>query len=730
MPSSKRPAATKRATPSVCVAAVALLACTVEHDSPAPEPERVVAFDGEALAEGNLALACDEAEVEARVDALLAAMTLAQKIHEMHGASIVPEDELYLAGGDAALGIPTFSMVDGPRGVRAGKATAFPVGIARGATFDPALEKRVGAAIALEARARGANVLLAPTINLLRHPAWGRAQETYSEDSMHMGAMAVGFIHGAQNHLIASAKHFAVNSIEDTRFDVDVTIDDRLLREQYLPHFRRAVEEARVGSVMSAYNLVNGSYCAENAPLLTDILKGEWGFRGFVESDWILGTRSTVPSALAGLDIEMPAPQYFGDPLLEAVEGGEVPEAIIDGAVRRILRMKLCFGLDAPEPVALAVIESDEHKALAREVARRSIVLLKNDADALPLERASLGSIAVVGALADVANLGDHGSSEVSPKSAVSPLAGLTASAGDVALVSVPRDTLDDADKAAIAGADAAVVVVGLTWEDEGEAIPLPKSGGDRDSLRLSAAHEQLILDVAAQSDRVIVVLEGGGSLVTRPWIDAVEAAMMAWYPGSEGGHALAELLFGDESPSGRLPATFPRGEEQLPPFDHESVAVTYEGLHGYLRLDAAGEAPEFAFGHGLSYTTFERAALTPAAASLDPASAAAIVCTVDVENTGARAGDDVVQLYVEPPAGSLPRPLRELKAFGRVHLEPGERKRVELSIPIDQLAYYDDSAGLRRVDAGRYTLHVGASASALSLSAEVELTAPLELSP
>ena len=225
-------------------------------------------------------------------------------------------------------------------------------------------------------------MLLAPTINILRHPRWGRAQETYGEDTFHLGRMGVGFVRGAQQHVIASAKHFAANSIEDTRFVVDVTVDERSLREVYLPHFRIAVQQGHVGSVMSAYNQVNGHYCAENSHLLHDILKGDWGFQGFVESDWILGTHSTVPSAIAGLDIEMPFAVYFGQALVDAVNGGGVPEASIDAAVRRILRAKLCFRLDTDPPVANpGLVESPAHVDLALEVARKSIVLLKNDGD-------------------------------------------------------------------------------------------------------------------------------------------------------------------------------------------------------------------------------------------------------------------------------------------------------------------------------------------------------------
>ena len=261
--------------------------------------------------------------VEARVADLLSRMTLEEKVGQMHGVPIADLQEQNATPDDTQLGIPGFHMIDGMRGVSisTGAATTFPVGSARGATFDPDLEAQVGEAIGAEARAKGHNVLLAPTINLLRHPRWGRAQETYGEDPVHMGAMAAGFIRGVQQHVIANAKHFALNSIENTRMRVDVTVDERTLREVYLPHFKRAVD-AGVGSIMCAYDKVNGVYSCQNNHLLHDILKGEWGFDGFVVSDWLSATRSTVPSALAGLDIEMPFPHFYGQPLLDAVNGG------------------------------------------------------------------------------------------------------------------------------------------------------------------------------------------------------------------------------------------------------------------------------------------------------------------------------------------------------------------------------------------------------------------------
>ena len=427
--------------------------------------------------------------LEERVDRVLGRMTLEEKIDQMHGTSIVPVDGLYETPENKRLGIPSFRMSDGPRGVRIGTATTFPVGMARGATWDPPLEQQIGEAMGQELAAKGGNVLLAPTINVLRHPRWGRAQETYGEDPFQIGEMGAAFIEGAQKWVIANAKHFVANSIEDVRFDVDVTIDERTLREVYMPQFRKAVEQAHVGSVMSAYNSVNGHYCSENAENLGDVLDGDWGFDGFVVSDWTLGTRSTAPAAKAGLDIEMPAAAYFGDKLLEAVQQGQVPEKVIDDAVRRILRIKFRFHLDKPEKPPLDVVENDAHRALAQKAEEEAIVLLKNDGGALPLDRKKITRLAVVGELADTVNLGDQGSSNSLPASAVTPLAGIKSLAQGVAVDALPGPTLSSADLAKIAADDAAVVVVGLTAKDEGEYMGKGMPGGDRTTMQLSAEH-------------------------------------------------------------------------------------------------------------------------------------------------------------------------------------------------------------------------------------------------
>ncbi len=667
----------------------------------------------------------DDDAIEARITELLAELTPQEKIALLHGSGPALVDRTWEASVNERLGIPGLHMLDGPRGLSrftGVNGTAFPVAMLRGATWDPALERRVGAAMARELRSVGADVLLAPTINILRHPRWGRAQETYGEDVHHMGELGVAFIEGVQAEgVIASAKHYAANSIEDTRHHVDVRMDERTLREIYLPHFRRAVVEARVGSVMSAYNRVNGDYCDMSRHLLTDILKEEWQFAGFVESDWVLGTHADVESLRAGLDVEMPAPLEFRG-LYRALAAGELEEAEIDRAVRRVLRAQLCFGLEARERTDdPSGRDTAEHSELALEVARRGIVLLKNeradgapdtDPPVLPLDRGAVSSIVVLGRAADVENIGDEGSSSVSPSDVVTALEGLRERAG--AGVTVTPVTGDPAEQSAvIAAADAVVVVTGLLAEDEGES---DIGAGDRDSLALPSAEVELVQAVAALNPRVIVVLEGGAAITVSPWVDDVEALLFAFYPGQRGGHAIADVIFGDVNPSGRLPFSVPAREEDLPLFDNTSLAVTYDYWHGYRHLERAGAAPAYAFGFGLSYTSFALSELALESAALAPDGT--LTATVDVTNTGAVAGIETVQAYVRVVTSRVERAPKDLRAFAQVALEPGETRTVTLTIAARDLAFWDSDAAAWEVEATDYELLVGHGSADLPLAA------------
>lgn len=663
--------------------------------------------------------------IEQRVDDLVSQMTLEEKVAQMAGDSgiFLPEGEvLWNVPGVERLGVPPFKMSDGPRGVaNIEGATTFPVGMARGATWDPELERRVGEAMGRELRASGGNVLLAPTINILRHPSWGRSQETYGEDVHHLSRMGVAFVRGVQEYVLANPKHYAANSIEDTRFRVNVTIDERTLREIYLAQFRAAVLEGDAASVMSAYNSVNGQFCGENEQLLRQILKGDWGFDGFVLSDWTFGTHTTLGSALNGLDLEMPSARVYGDELLNAVQVGEVPESVVDEAVRRMVRKKLQHHLDEPSDLDPSVLASPEHLALAREVAAQGSVLLKNDSSALPLSVGSLSRLAVIGLLADTPNTGDVGSSDTKPSFVVTPLQGIEEAVGqNVTIESIVTDAIGSGETDRIAAADAAIVVVGLTSADEGEGLI---AAGDRVDLGLSAEQVALIRAVAAANERTIVVLEGGSAITMGDWLPDVEALLMVWYPGQMGGHAIADLLFGEVNPSGKLPISFPKNLDQLPPFDNVSLEVTYDYFHGYRYLDRHGADPEFPFGFGLSYTTFSIDNLRLARGQVRSGEEARF--DVDVSNTGTMAGAEVVQLYVSYPDSAVERSERELKGFAKVVLEPGETKTVEIPMPVKSLAYYDVAQASWMLEGLDYEVHVGTSSRDLPLSTTVQVADP-----
>jgi len=681
------------------------------------------AFDFDAIRNGNYALDIDHEKVTRETDAVMAQMSLAQKMNEIRGNQPKPIDGLFYVGGDESLGLAPWKMVDGPRGARAGTATAFPVAIARAASFDADLERRVGLAIGREVAARGGNVLLAPTINLLRHPGWGRAQETYSEDPYHTGVMGLAFVCGAQNHVLTSPKHFALNNLENTRFELTAEIDLRSLNEVYLPHFKRCVVEGGAASVMSAYNKVNGIFCGEQPLLLDEILRGDWGFRGFVESDWFLGTRSTAPSLNAGMDIEMPAAfRYADDKLEDALAAGEITEEVIHRSARRSIYQKIAWKLTAnsvagkprPDP---KVVECKEHVALAREAAEKSIVLLKNEADVLPLVAGEGLSIAVVGDLADFENLGDRGSSMVQPTFVSRPLQAIEAAAGGATVEYFDSHV----DLSRLADFDVAIVVAGLTYEDEGEFIPTAQAevedssfakGGDRARLELPLPQRDLIERAVACAKRVVVVLQGGSAIVVRDWVDRVDGLLMAWYGGQEGGFALARVLFGEVSPSGRLPVSIPRDMDQLMPWDVSSLVIEHDLLPGYRWLDHHQQEVEFPFGFGLGYTTFEIENLGTTRAEDK------ILCQVDIRNTGLRRGATVVQLYVSCRDSRVFRVEKELKGFGRVELEGGEVMSLEFEVRDADLCFYDVEAGGWELEECRYDFRIGQSSEDLPLAA------------
>jgi beta-glucosidase len=611
--------------------------------------------------------------------------------------------EPIVAGAVERLGIPGIRFADGPRGAVIGHSTAFPVPMARGATWDPELEERVGQAIGAEIAAQGGNYFGGVCVNLLRHPAWGRAQETYGEEPLLLGVMGRALARGAQRYVMACVKHYACNSMENARFTVDVRVDDRSLHEIYLPHFRMIVE-AGVASVMSAYNSVNGEWCGQNRVLLTDILRDEWGFTGFVVSDFIWGLRDPAASLAAGLDIEMP----FAQQRARAVA---LAPADVDRSALRILATQLRFAASVEPAPSRDVVVCAEHLALARTVASRSMVLLRNEG-VLPLDAGSLRRVAVVGRLADVANTGDHGSSDVRAPSVVTPLEGLRAALPWVEFVDDP------------AAADAAVVVVGYTYEDEGEFVGSfnadlatlyppaedpnaldelarawdagPQSvGGDRDSLRLHPDDEELIHRTVAANPRTVVVVLAGAA-VTMPWAGSAPAVLLAWYPGMAGGSALADVLLGAAEPGGRLPFAIPADEADLAPFDKHATEITYDRWYGQRKLDRDGIAAAFPLGFGLSYTRFTIAEVSVLT------SGDGLTVSATVANRGSRPGGHVVQVY-----GWRDGVERVLLGFTRVEVAASSQARVELTVPLAGLST-GDGPGRWRAPAGDVRVEVG----------------------
>ncbi|MBI5514487.1 MAG: glycoside hydrolase family 3 C-terminal domain-containing protein [Deltaproteobacteria bacterium] len=603
-------------------------------------------------------------------------------------------------------GILGVLFTDGPRGVVQGRSTCFPCAMARGATWDPSLEARVGEALGLEARAHGANLFAGVCVNLLRHPAWGRAQETYGEDPWHLGALGGALVRGVERHVMACVKHLACNSMENARFTVDVIADERTLHEVYLPHFKRCVE-AGASSVMSAYNKLNGEHCGEHRWLLTDTLKHRWGFEGFVVSDFLLGVRDGVRAVGAGLDLELPFRWRVRGNVARAVRRGALPEARVDDAVARSLRAQRRHPLDGPRPT-LSVVASEAHRALAREVCEGSLVLLKNRRGLLPLGDLRGARVALVGPLALKAVLGDHGSSRVRPPYAVTIAEGLARRLGASLAAAPTREP--SAVARASREADVTVVVAGYDHHDEGEYLFL--TGGDRSSLRLAPRDEAMILAASRANPRTVVVLVGGSAMALEPWVGEVSAVLLAWYPGMEGGEAVARVLLGEAEPGGRLPCVFPRAEGDLGVFEKRARSVRYDGFHGQWRLDRDRREALFPFGYGLSYTTFDCGAAVVA----EDVAGRAYEARVTVVNTGSRAGSTVAQLYCGLPDSPVERPRRMLRDFRKVRLTPGESAEVTLRVARDELRWFDAATGSWRDEAGTLELWVGTSAAARDL--------------
>jgi beta-glucosidase len=673
----------------------------------------------------------NQEQIATRVEAIIASATLEEKVAMMSGKGFFKQfagsgriwgAQPYQAGsGVSRLNVPALYFTDGPRGVARGQSTCFPVTMARGASFDTDLERRIGEAMSLEIRAQGCNLTGAVCVNLLRHPAWGRAQETYGEDTHHLGAMGAALAVGLQTHnVIATVKHFALNSMENARFKVDVSCEPRPLREIYLPHFKNIIDAGCL-SVMSAYNKLNGTYCGQNKALLTDILRTDWGFEGFVHSDWVLGVYD-VSGASAGLDIENPEPRVFGDKLVASVKDGSTREAIIDTACRRILTIQYRLAC-APDPLPdypMSLVSSPAHAALALEAARKSAVLLENDG-ALPLKAAALTKIAVLGRLADIENTGDNGSSRVRPLRVVTPLAGLKA-ALPIANIATARENDLEGIEASVKGAHAIIIIAGYTAVEEGEYIPgdialgedsafkeeaaKHSVGGDRDALTLPVDQVAMIKAARdfAPDTPIIVVLVAGSAVMVEEWREDANAILQSFYSGQEGGTALADILLGTISPSGKLPFTVAREAAHYPFFDKDADAIIYDQWHGYAKLVRDQNTPRYGFGHGLSYTRFTYHNATVAHIGDD------FIIEVGITNAGVMDGDEIVQAYVGPPGHAVERPTYTLKAFDRLALKAGETRAARLRIPISSLGWWNEAEHGFEVERGTYKIWIGPS--------------------
>jgi beta-glucosidase len=810
-------------------------------------------------------------DVETRVDSILSQMTTDEKIEILGGIND------FYTRPIPRLAVPSLRMSDGPMGVHDyGLTTAYPAGIALAASWDVDLAHRFGVAMGKDARARGVHFILGPGMNIYRAPMNGRNFEYFGEDPLLASRLAVNEIQGIQEQgVVAVAKHFAGNNSEFARMTLSSDIDERTLREIYLPAFEASVKEGHAGSVMAAYNLVNGVYMTENAHLNNDILKKDWGFDGILMSDWG-ATHNGVAAANGGLDLEMPSPSFMNrEALLPALQDGRVTMATIDDKVRRILRTAIAFGFfDRPQTDSSIPLYSQEDRQQVLEEARGGIVLLKNQGGLLPLDQNRLKTIAVIGPNAYPAVIGGGGSSETKPFHAVSFLEGISDHVGtkvnvlydvdlpdldevfensqfttepggesglkaeyfnnqelngEPALTRVdphvhfdwgegsfepgqpidhfsvrwtgyftPKESGDyqfftsaddgvrlyidderiiddwlpqsqtlatatrhlEADKpykvrveyfedvgSAIVGmgvvradafvgkktkalaekADAVIICVGFDSKTESE-------GADR-PFQLPGGQDELIRQISSVNKNTIVVLTAGGNADMTKWIDHVPAVLHTWYLGQEAGTALAQIIFGDYSPSGKLPASFERRWEDNPvyhsyyPPKGESRVQYSEGVFlGYRHYDRSKTKPLFPFGFGLSYTTFaySNLSVTPNTGNVDQP----VTVSFDVKNIGQREGAEVAELYVGDSHAKVPRPVKELKGFAKVNLKPGESKRVTLQLDRRAFSYYDVAQRDWNAEPGPFTILIGGSSDNLSLQGTFTLTAPTTLHP
>jgi beta-glucosidase len=686
--------------------------------------------------------------VEAKIESLIRKMTLEEKVNMLHGTSS------FASGGVPRLKIPGFVTSDGPHGVRlehgndyvpdpnmADSGTYLPVGVCLAATWNPKLGYEFGKVLGSEAAFRGKDVILGPGINIIRSPLNGRNFEYQSEDPYLVSRLAVGYIRGVQDQGVsACVKHYAANNQETRRFTINVEMSERALREIYLPGFKAAVKEADVNTLMGAYNKFRGEWASHNHYLLNKILKEEWGFKGLVMSDWN-AVHSTSQAIWNGTDLEMgtdlsmgPRPDYskyfLGDTVVNLVRSGKVPEYIIDEKVRRLLRVmyktNMIEGKRKP-----GAYNTKEHQQTAARVAEEGIVLLKNENNMLPLNKDRVKTIAVIGFNAERKQSLGGGSSQVKAFYEITPLQGIQNMVGNTAnIIYAPgyqifrgakadQRMINDAAQAA-AKADVVVYVGGWThgynysvWSDNA----YDAEDTDKPDMMMPFGQDQLLKAVLDANPNTVVVLMGGGPVDMTEWIGRTKAVVQAWYPGMEGGNVLAKVLFGQVNPSGKLPMSFPKKLEDVPAhklgqYPGDSVKVVYNDdiYVGYRYYDTYKVDPLFAFGHGLSYTTFAYSNLKVQATGKKA------VVSFTVKNTGNREGAEVAQVYVNQPNSTLPRPEKELKAFQKINLKPGEQKTITLTLNEDAFQYYNDVLFKWVLEPGLFNILVGSSAANIHL--------------
>ena len=683
---------------------------------------------------------------EKRIDSIISAMTLEEKVDMLYGSG------LFSSAGIERLGISELHYTDGPFGIReemgrhswkpkgltTDSATFFPTGSALAASWNPELAYRYGKGIGEEAKTRGKDILLAPAINITRSPLNGRTFEYMSEDPFLNSRLAVNYVRGVQDCGVASCvKHFAANNQETNRDFVNVSMNERTLREIYLPAFKAAVEEAHAMVVMAAYNKFRGKYCSENDYLLKTILRKEWQFNGMVISDWD-GTHSTVKAALNGLDVEMGSDLYFTKALLNAVKQGTVPVSVIDEKLRDILRVKL-FTLKTPYAPANSQLSTPEHEKTAYDIASQTIVLLKNSKKLLPLNLNGIKKIAVIGDNATHKHAYGGFGAGVKTRVEITPLAGLKDRIGNKATIEFvqgykpkysgrkrgygklaitePDSSLIREAVSAAKSADVAILFVGNNHDVETE-------GADRTGLVLPFGQDELIKAVCAANHNTIIVVVAGAPVDLHAAEASGSAILWSWFNGSEGGNAIADVILGKINPSGKLPFTFPSSINDCPAYamsrsPQDSIVFYNEGiLAGYRWFDTKNIAPEFCFGYGLSYTDFSYSELKTN--KLTYTAEDKIIVSMKLKNTGESDGMETVQLYVSDMNPEVPKAVKELKAFKKLMVPAGKEIEVTMEIAATDLSYFDESMMKWNLTPGNYKLLAGSSSGDIRASCEI----------